>query len=223
MANNNIIRFADPANSGANVTSQASYIAKTALINQGFQAGIASSADFNKLAAQLSSVVTAVAQMIVDHQAGVDVNDTDTTAMLEAHLIQAIQAIILAYGYAPLASPNFSGTPTVPTVASSSDSTTKSANTAFVQNAIAGKANINSPTFTGTPAASTPANGDNSSTLSTTGSSTMRLQPGPAMTQNSNHWICLALMPPPAQVSYGLRTGITGLSSGTTALTCGFC
>lgn len=96
---------------------------------------------------------------------------------------------------APIASPNFSGTPTTPTAAPGTN-TTQIASTAFVRAAIlagggggggavssiigltgtislaqlvtAGVAPINSPTFTGTPTATNPAGGDNSTRVATT-------------------------------------------------------
>ncbi len=78
-------------------------------------------------------------------------------------------------GAAPLASPNFSGTPTAPTPATADNSTTL-ATTAYVQanigslsvGQISGAAPLASPTFTGTPAAPTPATADNTTKLATT-------------------------------------------------------
>ena len=105
-------------------------------------------------------------------------------------------ADITGAGGAPIASPAMTGTPTVPTVASTDNSTTI-ASTAFVQSAItasttaltyvhsfntrtgpvtltladvtgAGGAPLASPAFTGTPTAPTPAAIDNSTTIATT-------------------------------------------------------
>ena len=64
-------------------------------------------------------------------------------------------AWVNASGYALLASPTFTGTPTLPTgtiatTQSAADSTTKVATTAFVTTADDLKANLASPTFTGT-------------------------------------------------------------------------
>ena len=96
-------------------------------------------------------------------------------------------------GYAPLASPNFTGIPTAPTAAPGS-STGQLATTAFVHAAVtasttgvasfntrtgavvlttadvtaAGGAPIVSPTFTGVPQAPTPAPGDNTTKVATT-------------------------------------------------------
>lgn len=69
---------------------------------------------------------------------------------------------------APLASPSLTGTPTAPTVAGTSDSTTKIASTAFVQAVAALKADLASPTFTGDPKAPTPSTGDNDTSVATT-------------------------------------------------------
>src|SRR5215472_12486452 len=102
-------------------------------------------------------------------------------------------ADITGAGGAPIASPNLTGTPTVPT-ATAGTSTTQAASTAFVMNAIAastagvtsfnsrtgavtlqandvsavGGALLSSPQFTGTPTAPTPTAGDNSTNIATT-------------------------------------------------------
>lgn len=68
---------------------------------------------------------------------------------------------------APLASPEFTGSPTAPTQ-TFGDNTTKLATTEFVQTGLSPKAPIASPTFTGTPAAPTPALDDNTTKLATT-------------------------------------------------------
>ena len=74
-------------------------------------------------------------------------------------------------GLAPLANPNFTGVPTAPTAAGTSN-TTQVATTAFAQSAIAlaiaGLAPKASPTLTGSPTAPTPATGNNSALLATT-------------------------------------------------------
>ena len=74
---------------------------------------------------------------------------------------------------APLASPTFSGTPTLPTgtiatTQTAADSTTAVATTAFVTTADNLKANLASPTFTGTPAAPTAAVGTSTTQVATT-------------------------------------------------------
>jgi hypothetical protein len=74
---------------------------------------------------------------------------------------------------ADLASPTFSGTPSLPTgttgvTQTAADSTTKLATTAFVTTADNLKANLASPTFTGVPAAPTASPGTNTTQLATT-------------------------------------------------------
>jgi len=74
---------------------------------------------------------------------------------------------------APLASPTFTGTPTLPTgtiatTQAAADSTTAVATTAFVTTANNLKANLASPTFTGTPAAPTAAAGTSTTQVATT-------------------------------------------------------
>ena len=102
-------------------------------------------------------------------------------------------ADIAGAGGAPIASPTFTGTPSVPT-ATAGTSTTQAASTAFVMNAIAastagvtsfnsrtgavtlqandvsavGGALLASPQFTGSPTAPTPVAGDNSTNIATT-------------------------------------------------------
>jgi len=73
-------------------------------------------------------------------------------------------------GYAPLASPAFTGNPTAPTAAPG-DADTSLATTSFVQNAITSRnlAPIESPAFTGNPTAPTPAPGDADTSIATTG------------------------------------------------------
>lgn len=70
-------------------------------------------------------------------------------------------------GYATLASPTFTGTPVAPT-ATAGTNTTQVATTAFVTTAVSTKANLASPTFTGTPAAPTPTTATNSTQIATT-------------------------------------------------------
>lgn len=62
---------------------------------------------------------------------------------------------------------NFVYSPTVPNV-TIGDSSTKAANTAFVADGLALKANLASPTFTGTPAAPTATAGTNTTQIATT-------------------------------------------------------
>jgi hypothetical protein len=72
-----------------------------------------------------------------------------------------------------LASPTFTGTPTLPTgtigtTQTALDSTTALATTAFVTTADALKAPLASPVFTGDPQAPTPSTGDNDTSIATT-------------------------------------------------------
>ena len=74
---------------------------------------------------------------------------------------------------APLASPTFTGTPTLPTgtiatTQTAADSTTAVATTAFVTTANNLKADLASPTFTGTPAAPTATAGTSTTQVATT-------------------------------------------------------
>ena len=68
---------------------------------------------------------------------------------------------------APLASPEFTGTPTVPT-ATAGTNTTQAASTAFVANALTSKAPLASPAFTGTPTVPTAAAGTNTTQAAST-------------------------------------------------------
>lgn len=68
-------------------------------------------------------------------------------------------------GFAPIASPAFTGTPTAPTPATN-DVSGKLATTQFVANQ--GFAVLNSPTFTGTPTAPTAATATNTTQIATT-------------------------------------------------------
>lgn len=86
---NDFLPFA--AGPGANVIAQQTYAALSAL-SSGFQAGIASSAQLNKVWRQASIMATVLAQFIVDHS-GQPAIDDGTTATLEANLLLAIQSI----------------------------------------------------------------------------------------------------------------------------------
>ena len=68
---------------------------------------------------------------------------------------------------APITSPSFFGNPTVINQ-TLGDSTTKIANTAFVQSALAGYATLGSPSFTGNPTVLTQALSDNSTKIANT-------------------------------------------------------
>lgn len=93
----------------------------------------------------------------------------DLQEKIEQEIVQEVtEQLVDDFGLkAPLESPAFTGNPTAPTQIGS-DSTTKLATTAFVQGAVAPKANIASPSFTGTPTAPTPTALDDSTKLATT-------------------------------------------------------
>lgn len=103
-----------------------------------------------------------------------DVADVTITTAANGDLLKWNgTAWVNAAGYALLASPTFSGTPTLPTgtiatTQTAADSTTAVATTAFVTTANNLKANLASPTFTGIPAAPTAADGTSSTQVATT-------------------------------------------------------
>ncbi|UZV39988.1 tail fiber-like protein [Leptolyngbya phage LPP-2, strain SPI] len=100
------------------------------------------------------------------------VNATQLSSTLSSYVTNTALSTLLT-NYALSASPSFTGNPTVPTQLTT-DSSTRIANTAFVQNLISGLnlpttyAPLASPTFTGTPSAPTPAAGNSSTRLATT-------------------------------------------------------
>lgn len=96
----------------------------------------------------------------------VGLGNVDNTADSAKPVSTAQQAALDAK--APLASPTFTGTPAAPTVAGTSDSTTKLATTAFVQAVAALLAPKASPALTGSPTAPTQTPGDSSTKLATT-------------------------------------------------------
>lgn len=138
---------------GANVESQASYAANPQR-TAGFQTGVAPSAPVNKVWRQAAFMAAVVANTIF-LTLGVDVLDNGDLAGKTTLLIDTIKAIIATLGYATLASPALTGTPTAPTVAGTTDSTTKIATTGFVQAVAALLAPLLSPVFTGTPSGPT--------------------------------------------------------------------
>ena len=103
-----------------------------------------------------------------------DVADVTITTAANGDLLKWNgTAWVNAAGYALLASPTFTGTPTLPTgtvatTQTAADNTTAVATTAFVTTADNLKANLASPTFTGTPAAPTAVNGTSSTQVATT-------------------------------------------------------
>lgn len=87
MATNDFLPFAGGA--GANVLTQAAYVAQAALRSNGFSAGTAQSAQLNKVWRQSSIMAAALAQMISDNT-GADVLDDGTTATILANLENAV-------------------------------------------------------------------------------------------------------------------------------------
>lgn len=86
---NDFLTFA--VGGSANVTPQAAYAADTPLLQNGFVAGIANSADLNKVWRQSSIMAAVVAQFIVN-QSGQNAVDDGTTATLIANLLTAIRS-----------------------------------------------------------------------------------------------------------------------------------
>jgi len=97
--------------------------------------------------------------------------DINSTASIATSKISGLDT---ALGLkAPLASPTFTGTPSLPTgttavTQSANDNTTALATTAFVTTADNLKANLASPTFTGTPLSTTATVGTNTTQIATT-------------------------------------------------------
>lgn len=87
MATNDFLPFAGGA--GANVLTQAAYVAQAALRSNGFSAGTAQSAQLNKVWRQSSIMAAALAQMISDNT-GADVLDDGTTAAILGNLKNAV-------------------------------------------------------------------------------------------------------------------------------------
>ena len=89
MATNDFQTFA--AGGGANVLTQAQYLALTSILANGFSAGVAPSAQLNKVWRQSSIMSTVLAQFIVN-TTGQNATDDGTTATLLANLTAAISA-----------------------------------------------------------------------------------------------------------------------------------
>lgn len=92
MATNDFLPFAGGA--GANVLTQAAYLAQAALRSNGFSAGTAQSAQLNKVWRQSSLIAAAVAQVISDN-ANVDVLDDGTIATIVANLKKAVSGRLI--------------------------------------------------------------------------------------------------------------------------------
>lgn len=152
---NKFLPFATGAS--PNVITDAVYAALAAR-DTGFQSGVASSEQLNKVWRQGSLMAAVMGQIIANN--GVDAKDSDSVATLVANLLAGIYA-----------NPALTGTATAPTVGTS-DSSTKIGTTEFVWNAIAAAltayATKASPTFTGDPKAPTAPQFDNDTSLATT-------------------------------------------------------
>jgi hypothetical protein len=85
---NDFLPFA--VGTGANVIAQVDYVADTADLQDGFQAGIASSAKMNKVWRQSSIMAAVLAQFIVDSTSQPAIDD-GTTATLLANLTMAVK------------------------------------------------------------------------------------------------------------------------------------
>lgn len=93
---------------------------------------------------------------------------TGTITLSTADLSDFATAVGTPLGLkAPLASPTFTGTVTIPT-ATAGDNSTKAASTAFVTSALNDKAPLDSPTFTGTVTVPTMTTGDNTTAAAST-------------------------------------------------------
>lgn len=120
-------------------------------------------------AAHKSYVDTAIANLVASSPAALDtLNELAAALGDDANFATTVtNAVALK---APLASPALTGTPTAPTVAGSTDSSTKISTTAFVQAVAALLAPLASPSLTGSPTAPTVAGSSDSSTkIATTG------------------------------------------------------
>ncbi len=90
---NDFLPFA--VGSGANVESQTSWVSDS-VVAQGFQAGLANSAQANKVLRQATIIAAMIAQFIVD-KSGQPAIDDGTTATLETNLTASINALITAF------------------------------------------------------------------------------------------------------------------------------
>lgn len=98
---------------------------------------------------------------------GVALAEATDAAAARTVLALGTMATETAANYALLASPAFTGTPTVPTAATSTN-TTQAASTAYVKANLAAYAPLASPSFTGSPTAPTAAVDTNTTQLATT-------------------------------------------------------
>lgn len=96
-----------------------------------------------------------------------------TTAAQALTAIGGLSTTTAAATYAPINSPTFTGTPTLPTgtvavTQTTGNNTTRPATTAFVQNTVAAYAPLASPVFTGTPSIPTGTTGVTQSNVDST-------------------------------------------------------
>jgi hypothetical protein len=89
MATNDFLPFGGGA--GANVLTQAAYVAQSALRSNGFSSGTAQSAQLNKVWRQ-SSIIAAVIGQVISDLTGQDALDDGTISTLVANLKNAIRA-----------------------------------------------------------------------------------------------------------------------------------
>lgn len=80
---------------GANVETQTAWAAESVLLSNGFQAGIAPSAKFNKALRQASIMSASLAQFIAA-ETGANVIDDGTTSTIVANMAAAVNAMIAA-------------------------------------------------------------------------------------------------------------------------------
>lgn len=97
---------------GANVETQAAYAAETALLANGFQAGVAPSAKFNKALRQSTIMAAVLAKWIAD-TSGVNSVDDGSTATLISNLTASVNNLIAAGG-SPSGSVSFFASNTAP-------------------------------------------------------------------------------------------------------------
>lgn len=176
MATNKLLPFANGI--GANVIDYASWAAKTTLLSGGFVTGIAKSEEVNRLLAQGALASYILGQLVVDQTA----QDADLD---EATFYTNFKNALTAYingGFVSLTGAQtvggvktFTSSPVVPT-ADAADSSTKVANTAFVQGELTSQAvkltgaqTVDGvKTFTSSPVIPTETAGDSSTKAAST-------------------------------------------------------
>ena len=96
MATNDFLPFA--ASGGANVESQAAYIADSTILANGFVSGIAPSVKLNKVWRQSSIIAAVIGQLSVD-MSGANSTDDGTTATILANLKKLIGGRALPHSW----------------------------------------------------------------------------------------------------------------------------